>query len=116
MSGRDLIARAIGGMCVAASWGVCLWLRAIMPEPPQGATLLQVGLVLASFVLSLIGLLLILNGAKLLRWPAPSQPVHGARTPKPGSLSALSLADDRAARVDALTRRAIVSRMERRKG
>lgn len=115
MTMRDLAARILGAVCFAASWGICLWLRTVMAGPPQEPTLLQVALVLASFVLSLVGLLLVLNGAKMLRWPGPSQAVRDATLAKRGALPALSPADDRAARVDALTRRAIVSRVGRKR-
>lgn len=116
MTMRNLAARGLGAACFAASWGICLWLRAVMAGPPQEPTLLQAALVLTSFVLSLVGLLLMLNGARMLRWPGPSQPVRDTRTPEPGSISALSLADERAARVDALTRRAIAARAGRKSG
>ncbi len=118
MSKRDWAARLLGTASLGASWAACLWLRSDMPTTPNEPTVLQALLVLASFVLTLVGLLLILHGAWILRWPGPRQPVRGAlpRTarPKPGSLSAMSLADDRAARADALTRRAIMSSVERR--
>lgn len=119
MTGRDWVARLLGVASLGASWGICLWLRADMPTTPNEPTALQALLVLSSFVLTSIGLLLILHGSWLLRWPGPRQRVRGAlpRTtrPRPGSLSAISLADDRAARVDALTRRSIMARMERGK-
>ena len=113
MSRRDLCARSTGAASLAASWGVCLWLRSLMLRPGNEPSLLQAGLVLASFVLTLVGLLLLLNGARMLRSPGPARKqaalpprtITGATAPDP--LAKVSLADDRAARVDGLTRRAI---------
>jgi len=114
MTGRDLAARLLGVATLGASWSVCLWLRALMPEAPAEPTLLQAVLVLASFALTLAGLLLMLKGERLLRSPGP--PHRSAQGRRPDSLSALSLIDDRAARADMLTRRALRNGRERKRG
>lgn len=110
MTRRDVAARTIGAASLAASWGTCLWLRALMGEPPREPTLLQAALVLASFVLSLVGLLLVLNGARMLRSPGAARKEGGAPVApvsNPDPLAKMSLADDGAGRADGLTRRAM---------
>jgi hypothetical protein len=117
MKARDLMARLAGVACLGASWGACLWLRAKMLGPPHDPTLIEAGLVLASFVLTAIGLLLVLNGARMLQWPGPARTDDAAPPPaiaRPDALAALSLIDERAGRVDALTRRAIRTGAERK--
>ena len=116
MKARDLAARLAGIACLGASWGACLWLRAEMAGPPHDPTLIEAGLVLASFVLTAAGLLLVLNGARMLQSPGPARRDDAVPSPaitRPDALSALSLIDDRAARVDALTRRVIRAGAER---
>ncbi len=116
MKARDLAARLAGVACLGASWGTCLWLRAKMLGPPHDPTLIEAVLVLASFVLTAVGLLLVLNGARMLQWPGPAR-ADDAVPPvirRPDSLAALSLIDERAGRADALTRRAIRTEAERK--
>jgi hypothetical protein len=112
MTKADFSARLLGIATLGASWGVCLWLRELMPETPNEPTALQAVLVLASFALTLAGLLLILKGGKMLHWPGPAR--RDVRTYRPDTLSALSLIDERAARADALTRRALRASLEKK--
>lgn len=107
MTRRDLAMRLAGVATIAAAWGSCLWLRSSMLGPAHDPTLLEFALVLASFVLTLIGALLVLNGEKLIGprrprdvTPFPERPNHWDRQ------SAGPLADDRAMLADILARRA----------
>lgn len=75
MTCRDLAARMLGAVTLATSWAICLWLRTVMLRPGNQPGLLEAALVLASFVLTLVGLLLLLNGARMLRHPGPAQPL-----------------------------------------
>jgi hypothetical protein len=105
MSGRDWAARLLGAACLGASWGSCLWLRTLMAGEPHDPTIGEAALVLASFLLTLTGLLLLLNGARMLRWPGPLPIERGGADPD--ALASVSLRDERAARADGLTRRAM---------
>jgi len=102
MTGRDLTMRGAGAALIGAGCGASLWLRSIMPGQPQDPTLLQFVLVVASFVLTLGGALLVLNGDKLAgrRPPRPTRPSHWDRQ------SIGPIADDRAILADILARRA----------
>ena len=108
MTRRDLAMRLAGVPTLGAAWGACLWLRASMLGAPHDPTLLEFALVLASFVLTLVGGLLILNGEKLI---GPRAPKSGG-TPFPERTnhwdrqSVGPLADDRAMLADILARRA----------
>ena len=62
MTARNITMRLGGLAAIAAGCGATLWLRAIMPNAPQDPTLLQAGLVVASFVLTLGGIVCLLNG------------------------------------------------------
>jgi hypothetical protein len=66
MTARNIIARLGGLISIGAGCGTSLWLRVIMPGAPQEPTLLQFTLVIASFVLTLGGILFVLNGDTLL--------------------------------------------------
>ncbi|WP_420138138.1 hypothetical protein [Sphingomonas sp.] len=59
------MARLAGAALIAAGWGSSLWLRALMPGRPEQPTPLECTLVVASFVLTLGGALLVLNGKRL---------------------------------------------------
>lgn len=107
MTQRDLTMRLAGVVTIGVAWGSCLWLRSSMLGPPHNPTLLEFALVLASFVLTSIGALLILNGEKLIGprppmdvTPFPERPNHWDRQ------STGPLADDRAMLADILARRA----------
>ena len=113
MTRRDLLARLTGGVSLGASWGVCLWLRALMTDGPDEPGLLQAALVLASFVLTLVGLVLLLGGEKVVKSPGPASNVRFDGEPDP--LARLSLADERAARADLLTRRVLRYRAKARR-
>jgi hypothetical protein len=69
MTRPDLVARLVGACLIAAGWGSSLWLRALVPGRPEQPTLLECTLVVASFVLTLGGALLVLNGKKLCEKP-----------------------------------------------
>jgi hypothetical protein len=106
MTRRDILARGAGVVAMAAGGGACLWLRALMQGPPHEPSLLEAALVLASFLLTLGGVLLLLNGES---W------VHdGHVRRRPGRdlsarryrVHALDHADDRARLADVLARRA----------
>src|SRR4051812_31858959 len=56
MTCRDLAARMLGAVTLATSWAICLWLRTVMLRPGNQPGLLEAALVLASFVLTLVGL------------------------------------------------------------
>lgn len=119
MNTRHMLARLAGVATLGASWGVCLWLRALMADAPNEPTLLQAGLVLASFVLTALGLVLILKGGRILPGPMPAQKAQRAHRrsgmARPDTLAALSLIDERAGRADGLTRRALRARRENKK-
>ncbi|HMI18901.1 MAG TPA: hypothetical protein VK533_05100 [Sphingomonas sp.] len=107
MTRRDLAMRLAGVATIGAAWGACLWLRGSMLGPPHDPTMLEFLLVLASFVLTLVGGLLILNGEKLIG-PRPPRDVtpFPERTNHWDRQSAGPLADDRAMLADILARRA----------
>ncbi|WP_420141560.1 hypothetical protein [Sphingomonas sp.] len=65
MTWRDIRIRAAGLAAIGAGVGACLWLRALMAAPPHEPTVLEFALVLASFVFSLGGLMMLLDGAGL---------------------------------------------------
>ena len=82
---RDLAVRAGGLVVIAGSVGACLWARALMLGAPHEPTLGEAALVLASFVLSITGLVMVLMGRRrtrheidvtpgLTRGPASSPP------------------------------------------
>jgi hypothetical protein len=73
VTGRDRKVRLIGLGMVALGLGACLWLRELMTPLAAEPTLLEAGLVLASFVLSLGGLAAILNGERLFDPPHPPE-------------------------------------------
>jgi hypothetical protein len=100
MTRRDLLVRSVGLLAMTAGWGACFWLRALTMGAPHDATMLEFGLVLASFVLTLGGLTAILGGARLLDMPAEDR--H--RTGAPHRPSAPF--DNRALIADVLKRRA----------
>ncbi len=109
MTMRDLSIRLAGVGTIGAGWGACQWLRALMLGPPHDPSALEFLLVLLSFVLTLAGALLVLNGEKLLR-RRPSD--AGSVTPFPDRSSRWDrqpsgpFADDRAMLADVLARRA----------
>ncbi|WP_116091612.1 hypothetical protein [Sphingomonas crusticola] len=73
MTRRDLLARSTGVGVLIAGWASCLWLRALVPEGRHDPTLVELALVVAGFVLTLAGTLLILHGEKLLRGAGPAR-------------------------------------------
>jgi hypothetical protein len=114
MTRRDLSMRLAGVVTIGAAWVACLWLRTSMLGPPHDPTLLEFALVLASFVLTLVGGLLVLNGEKMIgpRSPRDVTPFP-ERTNHWDRQSAGPLADDRAMLADILARRATRSRTRR---
>ncbi len=109
MTRRDCLVRLVGVATIGAGWGTSLWLRASMLGTPHDPTLLEFALVLASFVLTLVGALLVLNGQKLVgpRAPANTAKPFRDRTSHWDRQSVGPLADDRAMLADIVARRAV---------
>jgi hypothetical protein len=102
MNRDDLTIRVSGMLTMGAGWGACFWLRALTGGPPHDPTLLEFGLVLASFVLTLGGLVALLGGSRLVTNSPHEQPYRTGR----GHRSVdLRRADERAMIADVLTRR-----------
>lgn len=65
MNGRDIMMRLGGGIAIALGYGAALLLRAeTFRHPGDAPTVLEFFLVLTSFVLTLAGAVLALNGAR----------------------------------------------------
>jgi hypothetical protein len=107
MTARDVLVRTSGIAAIAGGWGASTWLRMLMQAPPHDPTLLEFGLILASFMLALGGAVLLLNGARLF---GPDAKRTGAKPTRVANhwhhQSVGPLADDRAMLADLLAERA----------
>jgi hypothetical protein len=97
VSRHDLTVRAGGVTLIGAAVGASLWLRGLMSGPGDGPTLLEVALLLASFVLALSGAVMMLRGG---RWLQPPREEVAPFPERPGASP-----DERTALADLLVER-----------